>query len=79
MKKTNITVVYDEEKCKALKIYLDKKDMSLDKELTRALDTLYNRIVPNDVRKYLEMVSDDNNAPTVKRVKKITDTQVSET
>ncbi len=64
MKKTTITVSYDEKKYKALKIYLERKDMTTDEELARALDTLYNKTVPADVRKFLEMMSGGTAAPT---------------
>lgn len=63
MKKTAITVSYDEEKYKALKMYLERKDMRTDEELTKALDALYNKTVPSDVRKFLEMMSGGETAP----------------
>ncbi len=64
MKKTTITVSYDEKKYKALKMYLERKDMTTDEELARALDVLYNKTVPADVRKFLEMMSGGTAAPT---------------
>lgn len=71
MKKTTITVSYDEEKYKALKMYLERKDMTTDEELIKALDTLYNKNVPADVRRFLEMMSGGTPAPTgVPRPKK---------
>lgn len=63
MKKTTITVSYDEEKYKALKMYLERKDMTTDEELIKALDILYNKTVPADVRRFLEMMSGDAPAP----------------
>ena len=57
MKKTAITVSYDEEKYKALKMYLEHKDMTTDEELIKSLDSLYNKNVPADVRRFLEMMS----------------------
>ena len=63
MKKTTITVSYDEEKYKALKMYLERKDMTIDEELIKALDVLYNKTVPSDVRKFLEMMSGGETAP----------------
>lgn len=71
MKKTTITVSYDEEKYKALKMYLERKDMTIDEELTKALDVLYNKTVPADVRRFLEMMSGDASASaTAPRPKK---------
>lgn len=63
MKRTTITVSYDEEKCKALKMYLERKDMTIDEELIKALDVLYNKTVPADVRRFLEMMSGGQSVP----------------
>lgn len=65
MKKTTITMSYDEEKYKALKMYLERKEMTIDEELTKALDALYNKTVPADVRRFLEMLSGGVSAPAV--------------
>lgn len=71
MKKTTITVSYDEEKYKALKMYLERKDMTIDEELIKALDVLYNKTVPADVRRFLEMMSGGASVPAaVPRPKK---------
>lgn len=63
MKRTTITVSYDEEKYKALKMYLERKDMATDEELIKALDVLYNKTVPADVRRFLEMMSGGASVP----------------
>ena len=41
MKKTNITVAFDEEKLSALKMYLGQKNTTVEKELTKAIEILY--------------------------------------
>ena len=54
MKNTNITISYDEEKLKALKRYLLRKDLSLEEELRRTVEKLYARHVPAAVQDYIE-------------------------
>ena len=55
MKKSNITVAFDDEKLSALKMYLGQKNTTVEKELTKALDALYGKTVPAGVREYLAL------------------------
>lgn len=55
MKKATITVTYDEEKLAALKMYLEQKGLSVESELERAAETLYNKVVPVGVREFISM------------------------
>lgn len=55
MKKSTITISYDEEKLAALRLFLTQKDMDLDKELDEHLTRLFARYVPQNVRDYLEL------------------------
>lgn len=57
MKKT-VTVSFDEDKLKALKIYLEKKKLNVEDELEQHLEVLYNKTVPAVVREFLELNSD---------------------
>ena len=57
MKKTTITVSFDEEKLSALKMYLAQKNTQVESELEKALDTLYSKTVPAGVREFIEMKS----------------------
>ncbi len=54
MKNANITIGYDEEKLKALKRYLLRKDLSLEEELKKTTEKLYARHVPAAVQDYIE-------------------------
>ena len=36
MKKTNVTISFDEEKLTALRLYMEQKDLQLEDELTKA-------------------------------------------
>ena len=53
MKKINLTVSYEEEKVKALRWYLEQKGTKLEEELVKAVDTLFNKNVPANVRNYI--------------------------
>lgn len=55
MKKTNITVTFDGEKFSALKMYLDQKNTTVEKELQKALDVLYGKTVPAGVREFIAL------------------------
>ena len=57
MKKTSITISFDEEKLSALKMYLDQKNMKVETELENALDILYSKNVPAGVRDFIDMKS----------------------
>lgn len=69
MKKTTINLSYDEERLNALKLYLKQKDMNLDAELTKSLDTLFNKIVPSGVREFISMKSESYAQTSKKEVK----------
>ena len=58
-KAENITVSMDCEKIKALRRYINKKGVSIENELTDALNKLYEKYVPVQVREYIEF-SDDS-------------------
>lgn len=55
MEKTSFTLSMEAERMEALTFYLQKeKTSSLQKELGEMIEELYERIVPLDVREYLE-------------------------
>lgn len=69
MKKETVNISYDEEKLNALKLYLKQKDMNLDAELTKSLDTLFNKTVPSGVREFIDMKSGTMYNPMEKPVR----------
>ena len=69
MKKANITVSYDTEKLNALRLYLKQKDQSLEAELNKSVESLYNRIVPQGVRDFIEMQATSQSIRPVTRAK----------
>lgn len=78
MKKTTITLSYDEEKLNALKLYLEQKNTQVENELTSALDTLYQKNVPSGVREFIDMRSGTAPAPKVRRPKPVSPSAVGE-
>ena len=65
MKKTTITVTFDEEKLSALKMYLEQKNQTVEGELENSLSVLYNKTVPAGVLELLDLLS-GTTSPTVK-------------
>ena len=54
MKQVNLTITFDEEKLSALKRYMGKKELDLDREMTDALVKLYEKYGPAPVREYID-------------------------
>lgn len=53
IKKSNISISYDEEKLNALRMFMLKKGIDLDSELVVRLDKMYNKYVSVDVREFI--------------------------
>ena len=77
MKKTNITVVFDDEKLSALKMYLGQKNTTVEKELQKALDALYGKTVPTGVREFIALRS-KTDSPTEKKKKNVAPSAVAD-
>jgi len=54
MKLTTVQVKFDADRHTALMRYAAKKEISVEQELTDCLEKLYKKIVPPDVRDYIE-------------------------
>jgi len=59
MKTAQLTVSVDAEKLSALRHYAAKKEVSIEAELTDAIDRLYEKLVPATVREYIESRAND--------------------
>ena len=57
MKKDSIIIPYDEEKLAALRLYLGQKGQSVEQEMVSAVDALYTKAVPGNVREFLDLRS----------------------
>lgn len=53
MRKVSVTVQYDEEKLKTLKLFLEKKSIDINDEIIKFIDSLYTKQVPAQVRTFL--------------------------
>ena len=68
MKKTNITLTFDDDKLDALEFSLRKERSSVQSRMDDALKQLYEQVVPEAVREYLD--SKAAPAPKPKRTAK---------
>ena len=57
MKKT-ITVSVNEEKLSAIEMYLGQKDTTLEAELDKFVEQTYTKVVPQNVRDFIDMMAD---------------------
>lgn len=69
MKKTTISVAFDEEKMSAAKLYMEQKGLSFETEMERAADALYGKHVPANVREFIEMSAGTKSVPKQKKPK----------
>ena len=70
MKKTTVTISYDEEKVKALRLYLEMKGCKLEDEITKIIDTLYTKTVPAGVREYIGMSFGEEPVPVTPKARR---------
>lgn len=57
MKKSNISIMYDDEKLSAIKLYMSQRDLDFKEELEKSVDSLYAKYVPANVREFIDMKS----------------------
>lgn len=74
----NITISFDDEKLSALRLYLGHKDGKVEDELVAALEALYQKTVPANVRSYLDMKNGLPKAEPLKKKKKPSSSAVGE-
>lgn len=55
--KKSVTVSVNEEKLSAIEMYLEQKNTTLAAELDKYVDQLYGKIVPQNVRDFIDMMS----------------------
>ncbi len=60
--KNTVTITLDGEKFRALKMYLSEKKTSLDEQLSNYAEQLYGKIVPQNVRDYIDMTEKQQSA-----------------
>lgn len=55
MKKSSISIMYDDEKLSAIKLYMSQRDLDFKEELEKSVDSLYAKYVPANVREFIDM------------------------
>ena len=53
MKQANIQITFEEEKLRALRRYIAKRNSTLESELQKAAQRLYEKVVPAAVQEYI--------------------------
>ena len=56
--KRSVTVSVNEKKLSAIEMYLEQKNTTLAAELEKYADQLYGKVVPQNVRDFIDMMSD---------------------
>ncbi len=64
--KNTVTIALNETKISALKMYLSMKNSSLDEEITRYTEQLYGKIVPQNVRDFIDMTAKQHSTEKMK-------------
>ena len=69
--KNTLTITLESDKIAALKMYLGQRNSSLDEEISKYAEQLYGKIVPQNVRDFIEMTAKQQSAvkPKSARVK----------
>ena len=60
MKQANIQITFEEEKLRALRRYIAKRDSTLEAELQKAAQRLYEKVVPAAVKEYISDCTQDD-------------------
>lgn len=57
MKKTSVSIMYEDEKLNAVKMYMEQRDLDFKEELEKSVDSLYAKYVPANVSEFIDMKS----------------------
>ena len=69
MKKTSVSIMYDDEKLNAVKLYMSQRDLDFKEELEKSVDSLYAKYVPANVREFINMKGSQVKPPKPKKPK----------
>ena len=69
MRKTNVSIIYDDEKLNAVKMYMEQRDLDFKEELEKSVDSLYAKYVPANVREFIDMKGSQIKPPKPKKQK----------
>ena len=69
MKKSSISIMYDDEKLSAIKLYMSQRDLDFKEEIEKSVDSLYAKYVPANVREFIDMKGSQVKPPKPKKPK----------
>lgn len=69
MKKSSISIMYDDEKLSAIRLYMSQRDLNFKEELEKSVDALYAKYVPANVREFIDMKGSQVKTPKPKKPK----------
>jgi hypothetical protein len=69
LKKSSISIMYDDEKLSAIKLYMSQRDLDFKEELEKSVDSLYAKYVPANVREFIDMKGLQTKPPKPKKPK----------
>lgn len=69
MKKTSVSIMYDDEKLNAIRLYMSQRDLDFKEELEKSVDSLYAKYVPANVREFIDMKGLQTKPPKPKKTK----------
>ena len=69
MKKTSVSILYDDEKLNAIRLYMSQRDLDFKEELEKSVDSLYAKYVPANVREFIDMKGSQVKSPKPKKPK----------
>ena len=69
MKKTSVSIMYDDEKLNAISLYMSQRDLDFKEELEKSVDSLYAKYVPANVREFIDMKTVLTKPPKPKKPK----------
>lgn len=69
MKKTSVSILYDDEKLNAIRLYMSQRDLNFKEELEKSVDSLYAKYVPANVREFIDMKGSQVKPPKPKKPK----------
>ena len=69
MKKTSVSIMYDDEKLNAIRLYMSQRDLDFKEKLEKSVDALYAKYVPANVREFIDMKDSQVKTPKPKKPK----------
>lgn len=69
MKKSSISIMYEDEKLSAIRLYMSQRDLDFKEELEKSVDALYAKYVPANVREFIDMKGSQVKTPKPKKPK----------